>query len=404
MKALFGDSPVLVLAATFSLALAACAPAAALSPTSAPRKPAATAVPKAEAPAAAAKPAASPKADTKAAEWEQTVAAAKREGKLAIYGPSGDDAGNALTQGFREKYPEIELDYSGLGGGPVVTKILTERAAGLYLPDIYIAGAPGAIASLIPGEALEPMQPFLVGPSVEPSKWMGGKLDFSDLGGKYNLNFVGSAQPPIVYNPDLVSVSDLKSHVDLLDAKWKGKVAMHDPRTQGPGNGLARFFYVHPDLGKDFIQRLASTEVVFTRDERQHLDWAARGQHPIALGPSQTTAAELRGRGVKLEYVDPASLKEGGYISSGSGSLSVLNKAPHPNAAKVYLNWLLSKEGQTAWTTKTLTVSRRLDTPRDHLPAYSVPKEGVRYLEASKEEHLKLVDEIQEFLRTVLGS
>jgi iron(III) transport system substrate-binding protein len=155
-------------------------------------------------------------------------------------------------------------------------------------------------------------------------------------------------------------------------------------------------------LGPDYIRQLFASGVVFTKDARQLLDWVARGQYPIALGPSELQAAELKSKGVQIELIEGEAMQEGGALTSGFGSLAVVNRAPHPNATRVYLDWVLSKDGQTDWSRSSGYPSRRLDTPTDHLLATLIPRPGVKYREDYYEDHQVRHREVDAFLDTIL--
>ena len=95
----------------------------------------------------------------------------------------------------------------------------------------------------------------------------------------------------------------------------------------------------------------------------------------MLIGVSDVIAEERIRAGVPLAIIDPRQMKEGTDVSPASGGLGLFNRAPHPNAAKVYINWLLSKEGQTAFARHTGYISARLDVPTDHSP-WRVPIPG----------------------------
>jgi iron(III) transport system substrate-binding protein len=142
--------------------------------------------------------------------------------------------------------------------------------------------------------------------------------------------------------------------------------------------------------------------VVFSKDDRQLLDWVSRGQHPIGLAASETAALELKGKGVPLELVSADALREGGFVSGGFGSLAVLNRAPHPNAVKLYMDWLLSVPGQTDWSKASGYPSRRLDVPAEHTDPGARPKPGAQYQEQYKEVYVRLKDEAIAFVRSII--
>jgi iron(III) transport system substrate-binding protein len=361
------------------------------------------------APVAPAAPAAQPapaEAADPAAEWEQVVAAAKREGRVVVISQGGTEIRDAFTVGFQQKYPEIQVEYTGATGAEVAAKLLTEQRAGQYRVDVLIHGTTTMLADLVPAGAVEPIVPYLVGPeSRDPSKWLGGKFDFADDDAKYNLVLLGGVKVPLVYNPRLVNPSELRSFKDLADPKWQGKIAMIEPRLAGSGLATATFLYANPGLGEDYLRQLFGQQgVVFTRDDRQLTDWVARGQHAIGLAAGEFTAVDLIRRGVTIEMLPPDALQEGTYLTTAFGSTAVPVKAPHPNAAKVYLDWLLSKEAQIALTKAAGYPDRRLDIPREEIPIpFTIPKEGVRYQESYKEPYVRMKEQIVAFLKSVLG-
>jgi ABC-type Fe3+ transport system substrate-binding protein len=340
-------------------------------------------------------------------QWDNTVSAAKGEGKVAIIGPAGTDVRDAFTEGFQKKYPGIQVDFNGMAGAQVAPKLLNELSAGVYRTDLVIAGTITAIESLIPANAVVPIQPYLVGPeSKDLSKWRGNKFDFSDNAEKYNLVFGNRLQVAFVYNRELVPSGKIKSWKDFLHPQWKGKLAMLNPARAGASQGWATFWYIKESqgFGKNFIRQLFSTQdIVLSNDERQLLDFVARGRYPIAIGPSGTQAFEMKNKGLPIELFGSAALQEGGVISASSGTVMVPRNAPRPNALKVYLDYLLSREGQLAWSKATGLTSRRLDVVSDHIPEVLVPKEGVKYLADYKEPFVALRDEVIAFFDTIVS-
>lgn len=355
--------------------------------------------PRGQAPAASSGSAASP-ADR---EWEQVVAAAKREGRVVIIGPAGADVQESLTQPFMARYPEIEVEYVGPPPPQIPPKLLNERAAGQYTTDLVIVGTTTILGTLKPAGALDPIRPYLIGPDIrDESAWRGGKFNFADEEGIYNLVAASRVQIPFIYNPGLVSPEEFKSYWDLLNPKWKGRIAMLDPRAPGASLDLMTFAYTSSALGKPFMEQLLAQEPVISRDDRQLLDWVARGQHPLAIGASGVLAWELKGRGLPLEIFPGEGLQEGGFVTASNATITAVNNAPHPNAIKVYLNFVLSQEGQRGWSKAAGLASRRSDVPTDHIPASIAPKEGVQYQENHLERYVNLKDEIAELLGTFI--
>lgn len=158
-------------------------------------------------------------------------------------------------------------------------------------------------------------------------------------------------------NRSVVKKTDFNSLKDLLDSRWKGKIVMDDPRREGSGvNALS---ILAANYGKDFVrQLLTQQEVVFSRNRRQIAEWLLRGRYPLAMAVSSQEVADFRKRGIG-KHVErfKAKFPVADTYSPGFGGVALFSKAPHSNAAKVYLNWLLSKKGQQAWAQVTLVGS-----------------------------------------------
>jgi ABC-type Fe3+ transport system substrate-binding protein len=180
----------------------------------------------------------------------------------------------------------------------------------------------------------------------------------------------------VFVNPTMVDPASFRSYKDLLDPQWKGKIVSDDPRNPGAGYATYLLFLLHPELGPDFIRALARQEPLLLRDYVQQVDLVARGRYPILIGNSDNIAEERMHAGVPIHIVDPRQLRELSDVSPANGDLALFNRAPRPNAARVYINWLLSQEGQTIFARATGYVSNRLDVPTDHALPWRVPQPG----------------------------
>jgi iron(III) transport system substrate-binding protein len=306
-------------------------------------------------------------------EWERVVRSAKSEGKLSLIGPVGADRRDALTQGFESKYG-IAVDYHPDAGAGIFPRLSAERKAGLYLWDVVISGTSTPLDSLNPNKFLDPLEPSLILPEVkEPKYWRGGAVEFIDPGHQ-TLIMTLLQRGTLYINPNLVNAREFASHKDILDAKWKGKIVADDPRKSGIGQGTFLFFYRHPELGPDFIRSLGRQGITFLKNYAQEVDMVGQGRFPVGIGLSDSLIEERTRRGVPIAILDPRQLKEGTPITPASGSLSLVNRAPHPNVAKLYINWVLSKEAQTVFSQATGYISNRVDVPTDHVPSWKIPQ------------------------------
>ena len=297
-------------------------------------------------------------------EWEATLAAAEREGQIDIAGPPGDSFRKAIVDGFTKAYPKIKAELFGGSGGNKVARILRERQAGVFGWDLYISGPPSALAGFKPVGAFEPLKPALILPEVKEDKnWVGGfDSGWADIEKKLFYVFGGTLAGDNIYaNRDLVSADQIKSARDLLEPRWRGKIVIQDPRIEG--KGLTDILVMSLAYGEDFVRRLLSEQkLTVTHDRRQLVEWMVRGQYPIAIGLNEYVLVLFQGKGAGQNIGAVVDPKTDVYWASGSSGIGLFNRAPHPNAAKIYINWLLSRHGQIEWV-KTLTNSRRVDVP-----------------------------------------
>lgn len=314
-------------------------------------------------------------------DWDKTVAAAKNEGKLIMYTTVGTEVKTALSKPLKEKFG-IDIEYVPGRGAELTQKIFSERRAGLYLGDLYLAGATTQITELKPAGVLAPIKTLLLLPEVVDSKaYFGDKIPFIDKEGMYIIGPVLSVANALAINSDLVKTGDLKGYADLLDPKWKDKIIMNDPSMSGTGGEwfmVTALFTMTPN----FHRQLVKQNPMITRDQRLQVEWVGRGKYSIALAPQKVLVAEFQKLGAPIKWVLPV---EGLHVTS-SQSLACLDQAPHHNAAKVFVNWLMSKEGLAIYSRATLLQSARKDVSTDFLEPDSVRNPNLQYFSYAREE------------------
>jgi iron(III) transport system substrate-binding protein len=336
-----------------------------------------------------------------AADWESTLAAAKKEGKVSVITDVTATLRDALTLEFQKKYG-ITVELLGSSGREVAPRIAAERKAGQFLWDIYIHGSTTALESMIPMGAFDPLEPVLILPDAkDPKMWRGGAIEFLDPG-RMVVVMTPFHRGTIFYNPKLVNAKEFTSHKDLLNPKWRGKMVVDDPRRAGPGVATFTFFYLHPELGPDFIRALGKQQMTILRDYAQEVDAIGQGRYPVLIGTADFVVINRAKQGIPIAIVDARQLKEGTDLNPTNGNLALFNKAPNPNAARIYINWLLSKEGQTVFARANGYVSARLDVPTDHTEPWRVPQPGATktYTKAA----MQIKDVLQPLLQEVFGS
>jgi iron(III) transport system substrate-binding protein len=336
--------------------------------------------------------------------WNTALTQAKSEAKVVVMGPPGDRVRDAITQSFAKAFPDISLEFSGARGGELATKIKAERDAGIYSVDVLISGTSTADAYFKPMKALDPIEPALILPEVRsPKSWRDNRLEFSDRETRMDLVFATQNNVPLIYNPAQVKAEEVDELYNVLDPKWKGKIAVQDPIPSGTGNGVFRWLWhvLGPEKTKDFYRKLRAQAGAIDRDQRRQIEWVAQGKYPLNFAPG-TVMYQLEKRGLKFGVI-PHFKDYGAYLTPGFGSAMLINHAPHPNASKIFLNWLLGKDGQTAFSRGMGYVSRRVDVSSDHVPSYWIPKAGVKYWPGYYEEDAKMSSDQEEFLKTLFG-
>ena len=321
-------------------------------------------------------------------EWDKTVAAAEKEGVVSAYIFEAGPLTEETVQAFERAYPKIKVSQLRGRGNDLGPRLVAEKRAGKHLADLFAGGKGTAYTTLYVGKLLDPIKPlFLLPEVVDETKWWRGELKFVDPENKYIFAYIGNAGGvEINYNSNLVNPREFNSYWDLIQPKWKGKIVAADPRMRGMDNPVL-FFYYHSKLGPEFIKKLyGDMEVSIARDYRQPVDWLAAGKFSLCIpcvSDEMDKAMEQR-----LPVGQILRLKEGGTLSSSGGTLSLLQNAPHPNAAKVFVNWLLSREGQTVvqkgrkGRPRTGSNSLRIDIPKNEVPEEIQRKDGAEYFDA----------------------
>jgi ABC-type Fe3+ transport system substrate-binding protein len=339
------------------------------------------------------------------AEWQRVVQGAEQEGKVVVYGPARKPERDVATTLFNKAYPRIAVEYFAVGGSESGPRILAEQKAGVFNADVFVGGTTTPTQVLQPAGALEPVDEILLLPEVvDPSRWWQGQHFYVDRQGRYNLAFIGSVNHTVSYNTRLVKPEKLQSYWDLLDPRWRGKMMAWDPRRPGPGSANLLFVYHNPALGPEFIRQLYSkADLVLSTDQRQMVDWLAQGRYPVGISMGGSVE-QARDQGLPVDQLRRA-LKEGGYMG-GQGSLARLRNGPHPNSQRVFVNWLLSREGQMGWQDLVQDNSLREDIPKDTLPEGAVPQPGVNYIFVSLPQYsdsTQAREDIERIVQETLG-
>jgi iron(III) transport system substrate-binding protein len=333
-------------------------------------------------------------------EWEQTLAAAKREGKVVLLATPGDAAREALNR-FQADYPDIQVEVTGLLPGQYQARLQQERDSGQFNWDALVLGFGTELIRHVELGWLEPLRPQLIlAELTDDSKWLGGfDAGFMDKAKQGAYAFTLDVSRTTFVNHDVVPEGQFQREQDYLDPRWKGRIAWQDPRVGGSGS--VRMASLLRLLGEDGMERLLTQQdVVFSDDRRQIAEWLVRGRYPIGVGVTLPDVVRFQREGVGLN-VKPVNLPQD-TSGPGTGGLRLLTNAPHPNARKIFVNWLLSQKGALTWSTLLESNSRRLDVPVVVPERAPDPARLDEYLNLNKEENMPIWIRSDEIVRATL--
>lgn len=295
-------------------------------------------------------------------DWKQVLEKVRQEDKVVVGVPLGE-AYRKVVAAFQKAFPELKVEATSIHTRDFIIRIEQERRVGQYLWDAFIGGPDVDVYKLGQAGYWDPVKADLLLPEVlDDAKWRRGFEDgFSDSGKKFAYNFIKSASAGAFFvNRDFVPDAELPNVDGLWDPKWKGKIVWHDPR--GSGAGVNAGLTVHIRYGEKALRDLfGNQKVVITHDQRQLIEWVVRGRYPIAGGLiERELKATFQSQGVGLN-VQRIVIPNLITAIPGSNSVLVVQRAPHPNSRKVFVNWLLSREGQTVVVQEVKDNSRRTD-------------------------------------------
>lgn len=302
-------------------------------------------------------------------EWERTVQEAKKEGMIVAGIPARPELRKQLEVVFKPKF-SIDMDLSPARGPQNASKIAAEYNAGVKNFDVFIGGS-GTYESLVEAGMVEPFDALMILPEVKEAKnWWGGHIWEDNVStNRFLYSFIADAGTGgFWYNTQSAKPQDFRALDDLLHPKWKGKIGFLDPRT--PGSGQSIWSFLWEVKGESYLRKLAQQDLFVSRDQRQLGDALARGKLAVALGVSFYTLEGFLTANLPVKEL-PA-MKEGLPSSNGSGVIGVVKNPPHPQAAKVFVNWLLSKEGQELYVKVMHQATRRLDVDTKWLQEHGV--------------------------------
>lgn len=301
------------------------------------------------------------------AEWDKIVEAARKEGKVVASIPPSAELRRGMEIAFTRRYG-IGVEFVPARGSTIVRRLVDEAKAGVHYFDLHIGGTESVISGLLPENVLDPVEPFFILPEVkDPKQWWGGHI-WVDNAKRFVYAFVAYQTVSLWSNPNDYKPAEFRSFDDLLNPKLQGKIGISDPRT--PGSGSSMWSYMLYIKGEEYLKRLVAQKLFVTRNLRLLAENLAKGKIAVTSGIGYSEFLPF----IKANLaVTPLPVpKEGLYATGGYGHLTILKNAPHPNATKVFVNWLLGPDGQEIFSRGMGVGTRRLDVDTRWLKDFGV--------------------------------
>ena len=274
------------------------------------------------------------------------IAAAEKDGGLVVYSTDPEHGTAKMLEAFRSLFPKINTNYVRLQAGALYAKLQAERQASAYMADLLNISDSGLVADF---EKRKGYQQY-VSPEMAAYKpeYKSRPEGFWTWG---SVNIAGIAYNPKVIPPELVP----KSWEDLLNPKLAGKISV---KTSNSGLQHFAWYSLAKELGPDYWPKFAQQKPHAFDSYVQQFDLLVNGQDLVAEGAQYSGVLEFKQRGAPLEFVIPAR-----GVPAGPEIWGIVSNAPHPNAARLFLDWFLSRVGQKPFMDVLFMHSPRPDVP-----------------------------------------
>jgi ABC-type Fe3+ transport system substrate-binding protein len=289
-------------------------------------------------------------------DWEKTVELARKEGRVVVSMPASAELRAGIEKSFPKRFGIAVEPVVGRASA-MVRKMVDENRAGVRYTDVHMGGSESVVTGMLPEGILEPLEPLMMLPEVrDPKQWWGGHI-WVDMAKRYVYSTLAYQTENVWFNSQLRKAEEVRSFDDLLHERFRNQIGILDPRT--PGSGASMWSYLREIKGEEYLEKFVAQKLTIGRDQRVLAEMLARGNISLVLGLTYYSYAPFIKAGLPVAPLPTPN--EGLYVSGGSGHLVVLKNAPHPNAAKVFVNWFLSREGQEVYTRAMRQATRRLD-------------------------------------------
>lgn len=268
---------------------------------------------------------------------QKLYAAAKAEGQVVWYTGATLSAANNMKSVFEQQYPGITVSFVMGNVAQLLQKVSQEQAANQWQVDVLALSSPGQAQQLLSSEFIIPYKVFSYDSYPASSKGYKGVFELYDKFTPYG---------PIVFNTDKVQKSDVPTSIkDLFSStpsKLRGKIIMNDVR-EWPYT--VNYQYWLQTVGRDAIKQMDDLKPVFNVQSAAITDGITSGQYLMSPTFNMQSYAAALATKAPIDFVIP---EEGIWMQPGAHYLTA--GAPHPNAAKLWMEFIYSEAGQKLWT------------------------------------------------------
>lgn len=251
---------------------------------------------------------------------------AKKEGSLVLYTSLNIPEAKPLLDEFLKRYPFVKGDLVRLSGTSIITRILTEKLAGSHVWDVTVTRL-----SFIPA-----LQQAKLLARYQSPQLKGLREDFRDKEGYWAAATLNTSV--FVYNTKMVKPREVpKSYDELLHPHWKDKISMDTEAFDWFETQLA---VRGREKGLEFMKRLKAQNPTLRRGRTGQLELLAAGEFPILLEAYSHRAQKMKEKGAPVEWIpfEPVTVVPFAAV--------IATTAPHPNAARLFIDFVLSRDGQ----------------------------------------------------------
>ena len=257
---------------------------------------------------------------------------ARAEGRVVLYSCPGRENVEPIVREFERHHPGVKVQVTYGKGSQLQEKIRSERRAGRPTADLHSCGWNGLYRFAMEGHLEKYLSPQL-------SQFDATALDASGMTLPHSAHIYG-----LVVNTRWVGADDgPRSWADLADPKWKSKLAIQDPRPGGGGFSWFVQTLTDPSLGEPYLRKMVQQKIFFGRTNDLVFSMLVRGEYFVHIAGTEERATSEAPKSAPVKFIKP---RDGAFYTRIS--LGLIKHAPHPSAAKLYVDFALSEAGQKA--------------------------------------------------------